>query len=483
MRVNRSPGAARNPDPATTGRLPGLRLGSGAVRVMSVTALATATCALWAIPASAAPVAHASPSARHSAAQAAHRAAKKHSSKIAVSATPATAYADASVSLSATVKSSGKTPKGTVTFTAGGKKLCVGRLSHRSTHCSVKFGTAGTYSVKGTYSGDSTHAKSSGKYAVTVERYTTTTTLKVTPAEPTAGANVTLSATVASTGAGAPAGIVTFSSASKAVLCTGKLAAGAAQCSYTWPDTAAPTSVIGTYSGDGAHGGSSGTAAVKTGLIATTTNITAPDPVATEPAGTPYTIEVTVTSASGPAATGTVKLEPTNLGANPEANLTCTATLTAGAGSCQVDPPVGTWGFILYQATYSGDATHAASATPAGDEHKLITPDITTTTLTFNPAAATVNEADTLSAAVVDEGHGDLSKGAGGPDLVTFTAGGAAIKNCTGVPVKFDSMTNANVATCSYTPTAPGTVQIGAAYGGDLYTTPSSDTETLNVGS
>ena len=116
MRVNRSPGAARNPDPATTGRLPGLRLGSGAVRVMSVTALATATCALWAIPASAAPVAHAAPSARHSAAQAAHRAAKKHSSKIAVSATPATAYADASVSLSATVKSSGKTPKGTVTF-------------------------------------------------------------------------------------------------------------------------------------------------------------------------------------------------------------------------------------------------------------------------------------------------------------------------------------------------------------------------------
>ena len=112
MKLNRPPDVARNPFPAAgAGRRRGRRPGTGVIRLISVTALAAAVCALWAIPAGA--------SAHQPAAPAS--AAKKHASHTTVSAKPKTAKVGASVRLSATVKSSGKTPKGSVTFSAGGK--------------------------------------------------------------------------------------------------------------------------------------------------------------------------------------------------------------------------------------------------------------------------------------------------------------------------------------------------------------------------
>ena len=561
MRLNRPPGVARNPVHSTRtagrgGRRRGSRPSAGAIGVMAATALTAAALALWAIPAGA--------SAHQPAAPAS--AAKKHASHTTVSAKPKTAKVGASVRLSATVTSSGKTPKGSVTFSAGGKKLCDARLSKGSAHCDAKFSAQDVYEVKGTYSGDSKHRGSWGATSVPVNRYTTTTAVAVSTKTPTAGNPVTLSATVSSKSKAAPTGTVNFTGPGGA-LCSGKLTAGKAHCTYTWPTAGAPQTVTGTYKGDAAHAGSSGTVSVTGKLIttgttaavnmatpypgqsvtltatvtpaaatgtvsfsdagghlctgplaggtaqcaytwaakggpytitatysgdathapsagtaaatvtvtqlATTTQITAPNPIATEPAGTPYTVMVTVTSATGPVPTGTVDVEPTNL-TDPGPGFACTATLDgAGNGSCTVDPPVGTFGFTLFQATYSGDAAHLTSQTPVTDEHKLITPDITTTTVT--PATATSGDPVTLKATIVDQAGTSLLAGEGGPDLVNFSVNDTVV--CADVAVTYTG--GANIATCSYTPPTATSYSVEADYLGDDYALPSTGTETL----
>lgn len=106
---------------------------------------------------------------------------------------------------------------------------------------------------------------------------------------------------------------------------------------------------------------SSAAPAAPAALIGTTTTITYPalDAPVTEPAGTEVTLTATVTAADGSTPTGTVSFAPWNIPGPYEAYQVCTATLEDGTGSCQVDPPVGTWGFMQFEATYSGDATHA----------------------------------------------------------------------------------------------------------------------------
>jgi hypothetical protein len=222
-------------------------------------------------------------------------------------------------------------------------------------------------------------------------------------------------------------------------------------------------------------------ASTAAGTTATTTTITSPNPTVAANAGVAVPLTANVASNSGGATpTGTVTFTPTNLPAPIPSNLICTATLnSAGVGTCNVTPATGTWGFVLYEATYSGDTTYAGSTSTG--EHKVITWDITSTTLTFNPSTATVNKPDTLTATVTDQPKDSLAKAAGGPDQVTFSIGGTAIPGCSNVNVTDPSNGPDNVATCTYTPTATGSVSIKAAYLGDDYALPSSATETLTV--
>jgi Bacterial Ig-like domain (group 3) len=224
-------------------------------------------------------------------------------------------------------------------------------------------------------------------------------------------------------------------------------------------------------------------ASAATGTAASTTTITSPAndvPVAAD-AGVAVPLTATVTSdpTGGADPTGTVTFAPTNV--TPYAAIECTATLSDGTATCDVTPPTGTWGFLLYEATYSGDATYAPSTSTG--EHKVITWDITNTTLTFSPSPATVNKPDTLTATVTDEPMDALADAGGGADQVTFSIGGTAIPGCADVNVTDPSDGPDNVATCTYTPTATGSVSIEAAYLGDEYALPSSATETLTVGS
>ena len=370
MRSNRPPGAARKPVPAEgTGALRGLRPGAGVVRAVSVTAAAAAACAMWTAPAGAA---------------------VKHATSTHLAAKPTMAYVHASVRLSATVKSSGRVPTGTVTFWSGTRKLCAGHLAKGSTSCAARFATAAMKTVIGRYSGDARHKVSSGTVHVMIMN------------RPAAG---------------------------------------------------------------------------KSG---TTTHITAPNPIATQASGLPYAVKVTVASAGGGVPTGTVLVAPTNL-KNPGPTYSCSFTLTAamnGSGSCNVTPPKGAYGFTLFQASYQGDATHNGSATPVAEEHKLINPDSTTTTVT--PATASAGDV-TLTATVVPVGGGNILAGFSetGGDTVAFTIGGTTVAGCGAVPLTWNG--TVNVAQCTTTLGLGTYDNVQAAYSGDEYTFPSAGTETLTV--
>jgi hypothetical protein len=225
-----------------------------------------------------------------------------------------------------------------------------------------------------------------------------------------------------------------------------------------------------------------------TGSIATTTTITYPaaDVFAYANGGQTVTLKATVTPNTGTSVpTGTVTFSPDNLGGDNPPNLVCTATLEDGDYACNVTPAVHTWGFVLYTATYTPTAgsewATSTTGTSNDPEHKLVTWDITSTLLTFDPSPATEGDPVTLTATVMNEPLNALADDGGGPEQVTFSIGGVAIPGCSDVAITDPSDGPDNVATCSYTPTAVGPVSIEAAYLGDLYALPSSDTETLTV--
>lgn len=215
---------------------------------------------------------------------------------------------------------------------------------------------------------------------------------------------------------------------------------------------------------------SAATAAPAAGTT-TTTTITNISP-GTVDAGDAYTINVTV-AGSGGTPTGTVTVAPSDATLPP--SYSCTATLTAGAGSCEVIPGAGTFGDIDYTATYSGDGTFAGSTSGT---FELIVPETTTTSLSPGTAKAGPVE---LEATVVGEAKDNISPSAGGSGTVTFSDGGTIITGCADVALTYTGG-GANIAKCSVTLGA-GSYNITAKYSGDPNNLASTGSETLSVGS
>jgi hypothetical protein len=213
---------------------------------------------------------------------------------------------------------------------------------------------------------------------------------------------------------------------------------------------------------------SAATAAPAAGT-ATTTTITNANP-GTIGAGDPFTFNVTVTGAGGTPA-GTVTIAPSD--ATLPASYSCSITLVAGAGSCQVTPGAGTFGDIDYTATYSGGGGFAGSASGT---YELAVPEPTTTSV--SPATAAPG-AVTLTATVVGEAKGNISPSAGGSGTVTFYDGDAVIAGCAAVPLTYNGG-GGNLSSCKAT-FAAGSYAITSKYSGDLNNQPSSATETLAV--
>jgi hypothetical protein len=354
--MKRPTDAAMNDAPATeTAQRRDHRRGAGLIRAASVAAVATATCALWALPAGAATAgAHAA----------------RHPSTTTVSVSPRRAWVGASVTLSATVTSSGRTPTGTVTFKWAGRTLCVGHLSHGTASCATRFGGASVYTVRGFYSGDATHAPSFGGARLTVRRSPTVTT------------------------------------------------------------------------------------------------ITGPNAVIT--LGKSYTFNVTVTSPAGtPAPSGTVKLAPVTPPTAP--GYTCTATVTAGQGSCTLTPSE--YGIDNYTATFAGTTAHTGSV--SNGKFTLAVQNPTTTTI--DGQSSQTAGSVTLNA-LVDANGANITLTQGGAGSVAFylsnTQGsvGTVIPECAAVSLTTFTAPN-NIAACTGSATLnglkAGTYYITAVFSGD----------------
>ena len=428
----------------------GHRATAGLVRLVSVAAVVTATCALWALPAGAATAA---PQVRHA-------------TTTTVTAAPGTAFVGARVKLSAKVRSRVGIPTGSVRFTWRGRTLCTAVLHRGSGFCFTRFSRARTYLVVGTYPGNSRFFGSSGAVRVRILNrppplpHPTTTTVTA-PSTAFVGAAVQLSAKVTSS-VGTPTGTVTFTSGSS-TLCSAHLSLGAASCAASFGSAGAVT-VTGTYGGDATHARSSGHASVTVTRSSTTTAITNASPGIIT-VGKSFTFNVTVTSPAGtPAATGTVQLAPNVPTTLP--GFTCTATLTAGKGSCTVTPSE--FGIDNYTATYAGDAAHTGSKSDG--TFALAVQNVTTTTVT---SPSTTAGSVTLNALVHAMGA-NITMAAGGTGTVAFdlstTQGvtGTAITGCSAVQLTtFTGAPNFdNVAACTTT-LAAGTYYITAVYTGD----------------
>jgi large repetitive protein len=284
---------------------------------------------------------------------------------------------------------------------------------------------------------------------------------------------VALSATVASSGAATPTGAVTFSDTSGTLCSDVPLADGTASCSATFAKAGAYT-VTATYSGDASDNGSSASETETVAQLTTATAITNANPT-TEPQGTNFEVDVTVTSSSGPAPTGTVEVANIDLDGVPAGTYTCPATLSAGSGGtstgeCAIDTG-GNYGFIEVEATYAGDAAHAGSASTG--EHKLINLEPTTTAVVEAGGAAGSGDV-TLTATVTPVGGGSLLAGASDtPDVVNFTGNPTVVADCTDVAIVYTAATG-NTATCTVGLTSGDSYDVTANFPGDEYAAGSS---------
>ncbi len=344
MRSNRPQGAASNPR--------GHHFRAGAIRLLSVTAVAATACAMMAGAASAG---------------------TRHATTTHVSVSPKTALVGETVRLSATVKSA-TLPRGRVLFTWNGVRLCSARLHHGSAACNTKFFKARNYWVRGTYLGNAAHKPSTNIARVHVvnptstKHATTTTITNPNPGSVHAGDPYTVNVTVSSA-VGTPAGTVVVAPSSPKGLpssysCTVTLVDGAGSCNVTpGAGTFGDIFYEATYAGDSTHSGSASTGTHELVVPETTTTSVTP---ATATHGS-VTLTATVVGQDkgniSPSAGGTgtvtftVTQGATTIGTCSKAGLTYdggganlgTCTLTLAAGSYSV------------QAVYSGDANNLTS--------------------------------------------------------------------------------------------------------------------------
>jgi hypothetical protein len=355
MRLNRPQGVAT--DRVPTARVARRRLGAGAIRLLSVTTVAAATCALWAGAASAATAAPA---------------AGTTTTTTITNANPGTVDAGDAFTFHVTVTGAGGTPTGTVAIVPTDPTdlptsySCTVTLADGAGSCAVTpgAGTFGDVDYTATYSGDGTFAGSaSGTYELAVPESTTTT---VSPATATAGA-VTLTATVVGEAKGnispsaGGSGTVTFYNG-ETVISTACAAApltydggggNLATCKTTL--AAGSYTITAKYSGDLNNLASSGaeTLVVK-GSTPPTKHATKTNGSA-KPGSTKIdrvvTLRSTVTSSSG-TPTGRVTFKW-------RGHVVCSARLSHGKAHCSIIFLKA--GKYRIRAWYSGDSTHNTS--------------------------------------------------------------------------------------------------------------------------
>ena len=327
----------------------------------------------------------------------------------------------------------GGTPTGNVTV-SDGNVSCTGTVA--AGQCSLTFTSAGATSLTATYAGDANYnGSTSASLPHQVNAADTTTTITSDNPDPSdAGQAVTVNFTVAANapGAGTPTGNVTVSDG--VVSCTGTVAAGTCQITFT---TTGSKTLTATYAGDSNFNGStSASEPHSVALLATTTTITsdAPDPSVV---GQSVTVQYSVTAASG-TPTGNVTVS--------DGTSSCTGTVAAG--QCSLTFTSG--GAKSLTATYAGDSNFDGS-TSAAEAHQVNAANTTTTVTSDAPDPSAVGQSVTVQYSVLP-----VAPGAGTPTGNVTVSDGTI--SCTGTVA---------AGQCSLAFTSPGAKSLTATYAGD----------------
>jgi hypothetical protein len=291
------------------------------------------------------------------------------------SANPAT-YATP-LSLVAAITSNGGIATGVVTFTDGGATVGTATLDATGTATLTTSTLApGTHSIVANYAGDGKASASVSTPLIVVVKELTQIALTTSANPAQTLSSVVLTATVANSGVGVPSGTVTFMDGS-ATLGTATLnAAGVATFTVT-AFTAGSHSLVASYGGDATDFSSASAAlAESVTLRPTTTSLTA---TPTNPNNAQEVTLIAVVDGNGtPAPSGkiTFTIGTTTLG----------SSIVGSTGVATLDVILQTMTETI-TATYSGDASYAASASPATS---ITGGAATQFTLQMNPSSATI---------------------------------------------------------------------------------------------
>lgn len=341
----------------------------------------------------------------------------------------------------------GGTPTGTVTVTVSGSgDTCNAPVATGS--CQLTISTVGSSkTITASYGGDANFNSSNDTEQHDVSAGSTTTTITSTaPSSSVTGQPVAIHYSVTPSGGGTPTGTVTVSDGTQS--CNASVAAG--QCNITFNGAGSRT-LVASYLGDANFSGSTSPGfGHQVNTASTTTTITSdnPDPSS---AGTPVTVQYSVTVDAPGSGTPTGNVTVT------DGTDSCVGTVAAG----QCDVTFGAAGPRNITANYAGDADFTGSVS-APEPHNVNTP-ITTTTITgHTPAPSVRGQQISVSVSVSSVGgtptgsvtvgdgsvscNATLSGGSGSCNLTLTTAGARTLVATYGGAPGFSGSTSAGVS-------------------------------------
>ncbi|MFZ0395223.1 MAG: Ig-like domain repeat protein [Terracidiphilus sp.] len=282
------------------------------------------------------------------------------------------------LSVKVAVAGSSGTPTGNVALTGGGfdgvEALSSGTYTFNIPADSL---AAGSFTITGSYAGNSTYAEASGTATVTVTKLTPTVTVTLNPSSVGANTQITITATVTGgSGGPIPTGDVYFP-----VVANGcGLTSGS--CSITmWSAGLAngKDTISVTYHGDANYQSATGSAVETVNALTPTLKVTTS--VTTVSAAIPFQVAITITG-SGATPTGHVTLTAYDLDHGFDCNLS--------GGQCSITVPAASLivGKNTLNVSYSGDKTYTSAQ---GSAVVKITQAATTITVKPSSASITTN--------------------------------------------------------------------------------------------
>ncbi len=347
-------------------------------------------------------------------------------------------------------------PQGTgysASFNAG--VTSSGATSAGSAGVTVQATGAGTITFTATYTGDKNFA-AAGPVTTTaaIAKTTSKIILSFSPTNPVAGQSTTLIAKVGFASSIAPTGTVQFFNGATPIGSAALDATGTATFPTTF--TTGTQAITAVYSGDANYnGGTSPAANTNTGSTPTAATLSInPNPAA--PGALVTFISTVGPTVNGVPPSGSVQF--ITLG-----QVLCTGTLVNGMATCSITLSGTAAGSIVTTANYGGDATYAASISPAVNlvvGGTTTGTRIATTTILTAAASTTSTGGTTLTAVVTPASVGTAAVGG----TVVFYDGATQIGIAT---VSAGNAANTAVATAGVTLSTSTTHSLTAVYSGD----------------